>query len=90
MSEFHNDELRKLALRSNCQMMSSEDSFVQGFMMGRKYQKEFDTNLHNIILRKLHASSDIPYKENNYWNDRIKSLEEELHKLKCEYVYERE
>ena len=90
MSELHNEKLRALAKRSNCELMSPEDSFVQGFIMGRNYEAEINSNLHNKILSELRSAEAIKFSDNNWWDNRIKELEKENFDLKCKYVYESE
>jgi len=90
MSDFHNEKLRLLAKRSNSEQMDSVSAFVQGFIMGRKYQKEFDTQLHNNILREMHENSDYKFDQDNWWDNKIDELDKELFKLKVKYVYQGE
>lgn len=87
MSDFYNEKLRILAQRSNALQMTPEDAFVQGFIMGRKYQQEFNTQLHNSILRELHEKSDYRFDCDNYWDDRIAELEKENFELKSKYLW---
>lgn len=82
MSDFYDKKLRALAKRSHANEMSSEDAFVQGFLMGRKYQQEFNTQLHNSVLREMHKTSDYKFDEKNYWDERIAELEKENFELK--------
>lgn len=90
MSDFHNTKLRELARRSNCEQMNSEDAFVQGFVMGRKYEKEMNTQLHNSVLRELNHKDDVRFDETNYWDTTIKELEKENFELKSKYVWSNE
>jgi hypothetical protein len=87
MSDSHNQKLRALAKRSHADQMSSEDAFVQGFLMGRNYQKEFNTQLYNSILKEMHKTSDFKFDDNNYWDNRIAELEKENFDLKSKYKW---
>jgi len=84
MRDFHNEKLKMLAKRSNAEQMDSVSSFAQGFIMGRKYEKEFNTQLHNNILREMHEKSEFKFEQNNWWDNRICELEKEIDKLREE------
>ena len=86
MSDIHNERLKLLAKRSNAELMDSVSAFAQGFIMGRKYQKEFNTQLHNSILKEMHENSDHKFDLNNWWDNRITELEKENFELKSKYV----
>ena len=90
MSEFHNEKLRILANKCNAEMMTPVDAFVQGFIMGRKYQREFTTQLHNNILREMHENSDYKFDLDNWWDNKIAELEKENFDLKSKYVWTNE
>lgn len=89
MSDFHNEKLRKLAQRSNADMLKPIDSFVQGFIMGRKYERENNAQLHNRILKEINETS-IPFSEDNFWDKLISEQESELFSLKSKYVWGKE
>jgi hypothetical protein len=82
VSDFHNEKLRALAKRSNADQMSPENAFVQGFILGRKYERQFNTQLHNSILREMRNNSGHNFDDNNYWDNRITELEKENFDLK--------
>ena len=90
MSDFYNEHLIKLAKRSNAEQMDSTSSFVQGFLMGRKYEQEFNTQRYNRILQEMRNNDDIKFSENNYWDEKISQLEKENFELKSKYVWENE
>lgn len=90
MSDIHNEKLKLLAKRSNAEMMDSLSAFAQGFIMGRKYQQEFNTQLHNNILREMHKNTDHKFDLDNWWDNRIAELEKENFELKSKYVWEQE
>lgn len=90
MSEFHNEKLRMLAKKSNAEQMTPVCSFVQGFIMGRKYQQEFNTQLHNNILREMHENSNYKFDLDNFWDNKIEELEKENFELKSKYVWNNE
>ena len=86
MSDFHNEKLRALARRTNCESMSSEDAFVQGFMMGRCYQREMQVQIYNQNIIRLNEIEDYKYDDDNWWNKTIASLENKLAYLKRKHV----
>jgi len=90
MSDFYNEHLIKLAKRSNAEQMDSTSSFVQGFIMGRKYEQEFNSQRYNRILQEMRNNDDIKFSENNYWDEKISQLEKENFELKSKYVWENE
>lgn len=90
MSDFHNKDLRLLASRCSANIMKGEDAFVQGFMMGRNYEREFNSQLHNSILREMRQNESVKYTDDNWWNNRITELETELFSLKSKYVWTEE
>lgn len=90
MSDIHNEKLKLLAKRSNAELMDSISAFVQGFIMGRKYQQEFNTQLYNATLIELRNNSDHKFDLDNWWDNRIAELEKENFELKSKYVWEQE
>lgn len=73
MNEFENPDLIKLAKKSNAELLTPLNSFIQGFMMGRTYQK--------VLIDTYYEDK---YQGDNYWEDTIARLEQELFKLKTE------
>lgn len=90
MSDIYSDKLKLLAKRSNAEQMDSVSAFAQGFIMGRKYQREFTTQLHNNILREMHENSDHKFEQENWWDNKIIELEKENFELKSKYIWEQE
>lgn len=90
MSDFYDENLKKLAKRSNAELMDSVSAFAQGFVMGRNYEREFNAQLHNSILKEMRESSEIKFSENNWWDSKISELEKENHELKSKYVWSEE
>lgn len=82
MNEFENPDLIKLAKKSNAELLTPLNSFIQGFMMGRTYQKELMTQIYNKVL--IDTYYEDKYQGDNYWEDTIARLEQELFKLKTE------
>lgn len=87
MSDFYDKDLRLLAKRANAESMNQIDAFVQGFLLGRNFEREFNAQLHNSILKEMLQSSKIKFSEDNYWDNTIKELEKENFELKSKYVW---